>query len=162
MWETWVQSLGWEDPLGKGKTTHSSRDCIVLGVANSRTRLSDFHFHFFILKYARNTNISLQLGKIISYSLLYNEVLSTSYNALSIVLQVKSRMVVRVQNGCKYISCLSLLLMAEQEQQWLPCSASQDSMVLNILVQAKIKIQNPKYGFYWMSITSTHHEVKSF
>ena len=23
MWETWVQSLGWEDPLGKGKVTHS-------------------------------------------------------------------------------------------------------------------------------------------
>ena len=24
MWETWVQSLGWEDTLGKGKATHSS------------------------------------------------------------------------------------------------------------------------------------------
>ena len=24
MWETWVQSLGWEDPLEKGRTTHSS------------------------------------------------------------------------------------------------------------------------------------------
>jgi len=24
MWETWVQSLGWEDPLKKGKATHSS------------------------------------------------------------------------------------------------------------------------------------------
>ena len=24
MWETWVQSLGREDPLEKGKTTHSS------------------------------------------------------------------------------------------------------------------------------------------
>ena len=24
MWETWDQSLGWEDPLEKGKTTHSS------------------------------------------------------------------------------------------------------------------------------------------
>ena len=23
-WETWVQSLGWEDPLEKGKATHSS------------------------------------------------------------------------------------------------------------------------------------------
>ena len=23
MWETWVQSLGWEDPLEKGKITHS-------------------------------------------------------------------------------------------------------------------------------------------
>ena len=23
-WETWVQPLGWEDPLEKGKATHSS------------------------------------------------------------------------------------------------------------------------------------------
>ena len=26
MWETWVQSLGWKDPLEKGKATHS---CIL-------------------------------------------------------------------------------------------------------------------------------------
>ena len=24
VWETWVRSLGWEDPLEKGKATHSS------------------------------------------------------------------------------------------------------------------------------------------
>ena len=24
MWETWVQSLGWEDPLKEGMATHSS------------------------------------------------------------------------------------------------------------------------------------------
>ena len=24
IWETWVQSLGWEDPLEKGTTTHSN------------------------------------------------------------------------------------------------------------------------------------------
>ena len=24
IWETWVQSLGWEDPLKKGTATHSS------------------------------------------------------------------------------------------------------------------------------------------
>ena len=24
MWETWLQSLGWEDPLKKGKASHSS------------------------------------------------------------------------------------------------------------------------------------------
>ena len=24
VWETWVQSLGWEDPLEKGMTIHSS------------------------------------------------------------------------------------------------------------------------------------------
>ena len=50
MQETWVPSLGWEDPLEKGKATHSSysglensMDCIVHGVLKSWTRLSDFH-----------------------------------------------------------------------------------------------------------------------
>ena len=45
MKETWIQSLGWEDPLEKGKATHSSilawrinsMDRIVHGVAKSRT-----------------------------------------------------------------------------------------------------------------------------
>ena len=52
MWETWVQSLGWEDPLEKGKATYSSilawRIPILHGVANSWTWLSDFHFHLYI------------------------------------------------------------------------------------------------------------------
>ena len=53
MGETWVGSLGWEDPLEKGKATHSSilawensMDCRAHGVTKSQTRLSDFHFHF--------------------------------------------------------------------------------------------------------------------
>ena len=45
MWETWVRSLGWEDPLEKGIATHSSilsglensMDCIARGVAESDT-----------------------------------------------------------------------------------------------------------------------------
>ena len=53
IWETWVQSLGWEDPLEEGITTHSSilawripMDrgawwAEVHGVTKSRTRLSD-------------------------------------------------------------------------------------------------------------------------
>ena len=53
MRETWVQSLGWEDPLEEGMATHSSiidwRNPIdrgawqatVLEVAKSQTRLSD-------------------------------------------------------------------------------------------------------------------------
>ena len=52
MWETWVRSLGWEDPMEKGKAKLSSilsglensMDCIVHGVAKSQTRLSDFPF----------------------------------------------------------------------------------------------------------------------
>ena len=52
MWETGFQSLGWEDPLEKGKATHpqcsgleNSMDCIVQGIAKSQTWLSHFHFH---------------------------------------------------------------------------------------------------------------------
>ena len=51
MWETLVRSLDWEDPLEKGKATHSSIlawriPWTVYGVAKSLTGLSDFHFHF--------------------------------------------------------------------------------------------------------------------
>ena len=49
VWEAWIQSLGWEDPLEKGKATfqysglENAMDCIVHGITKSRTRLSDFH-----------------------------------------------------------------------------------------------------------------------
>ena len=45
MRETWVRSLGWEDPLKYGKVTNSSI-LTVHGVTKSRTRLTNFHFHF--------------------------------------------------------------------------------------------------------------------
>ena len=50
MQETWVRSLGWEDPLEKGKAIHSSILAwripwtVVHGVTKSRTRLRDFRF----------------------------------------------------------------------------------------------------------------------
>ena len=50
--ETWVWSLGLEDPLEKGKATHSSilawripGTVYSIGVTNSQTRLNDFHCH---------------------------------------------------------------------------------------------------------------------
>ena len=50
MQDTQVQSLGWEDPLEKGKGhslqysgLENSRDCIVHGIAKSLTQLIDFH-----------------------------------------------------------------------------------------------------------------------
>ena len=52
--ETWVQSLGWEDPLEKRKDPlqysglENSLDSIVHGVTKSQTRLSDFHSHTYI------------------------------------------------------------------------------------------------------------------
>ena len=51
MWESCIWSLGWEDPLEKGKATHSSILAwripwtIVHKVARRWTRLSNFHFH---------------------------------------------------------------------------------------------------------------------
>ena len=55
MQETWVWSLGWEDPLEKGKATHSS--ILTLRIPQtvqsmglqSQIWLSDFHFLFFLL-----------------------------------------------------------------------------------------------------------------
>ena len=47
MWETWVRSLGWEDPLERGKATQSqysglenSVDYIVHGVAKRQLSFS--------------------------------------------------------------------------------------------------------------------------
>ena len=58
MQETWVSSLGWEDPLEEGVATHSNNlacripmdrgawQATVHGVAKSWTRLSDYaHSH---------------------------------------------------------------------------------------------------------------------
>ena len=54
MQETWVQSLGWGDPLEEGKATLSSIlawriPCTVHEVAKSGIRLSDFHLILTIL-----------------------------------------------------------------------------------------------------------------
>ena len=55
-WETWVRSLGWEDPLEKEMATHSSilpwripwteepGGATVHAIAKSQTRPSDFTF----------------------------------------------------------------------------------------------------------------------
>ena len=62
MWETWVQSLGWEDALEKGKSTHSSIltwripwTIQVQAFAKSWTQLSDFHL------FTRRHNMALHL-----------------------------------------------------------------------------------------------------
>ena len=59
MQETWVRSLGWEDPLEKGMAIHSSISSLqnsmdrgtwwatVHGVTNSWTQLSDYTFTFY-------------------------------------------------------------------------------------------------------------------
>ena len=47
MWQIWARSLGWEDPLEKGKATHcsipgleNSMVCTVHGVSESQMQLS--------------------------------------------------------------------------------------------------------------------------
>ena len=51
MWKTWIQSLGWKDPLEKGKATHSSILAwripwtVVHGVAKSQTEGATFTSH---------------------------------------------------------------------------------------------------------------------
>ena len=52
MWETWIRSLDWEDPLENPlqySGLENPMDYTVHGVAKSSTGLSDFcfHFHFF-------------------------------------------------------------------------------------------------------------------
>ena len=48
MQETWVRSLGWEDPLEKGKATNSSiLAWKIPGVVKNQTWLSNFHFTYF-------------------------------------------------------------------------------------------------------------------
>ena len=54
MQETLVRSLGWEDPLEKGKATHFRIlawriPWTVHGVAKSRARLRDFHIQGYFL-----------------------------------------------------------------------------------------------------------------
>ena len=79
MWETWVQSLGWEDPLEEGMATYSSilawgipKDreawqAAVDGVTKSQTRLSNQAHKNTILGKVSVTVIhiliSLMLGK---------------------------------------------------------------------------------------------------
>ena len=57
MQETWIRSLGWEDPLEKGMATHSSilawripwteePGRVYSMWSQSQTQLSDFHFDF--------------------------------------------------------------------------------------------------------------------
>ena len=45
IWDIWVRSLGWEDPLEKGMvpTPVCRMENVVHGVTKSQTQLSDFH-----------------------------------------------------------------------------------------------------------------------
>ena len=65
VWETYVQSLGWEDPLEKGKATHSSIlswriPWTVQSIGSQESDMTErFSFHF-----TATTNIPLSGGKL--------------------------------------------------------------------------------------------------
>ena len=68
MRETWVRSLGWEDPLeqGTGYTlqysgVENSMDYIIHGVSKSWTQLNNFHSHFFNTSSTLNPEQSLRI-----------------------------------------------------------------------------------------------------
>ena len=75
MWETQVQSLGWEDLVEKEMATHS----IILarripwttdhGVTKSWTQLTNFHFHF-TFKFDRMKRESLRNNLLLLTSLI--------------------------------------------------------------------------------------------
>ena len=48
MWETWVQSLAWEDSVEKGTLPTPVSWPGVYGVAKSWTQLNNFHFFTYI------------------------------------------------------------------------------------------------------------------
>ena len=71
-WETWVRSLGWEDPLEKGMAIHPSilpgvfhgqRSLVATahGVQKSQTWPSNFHFHWHYLS-QKNGSLTLSVA----------------------------------------------------------------------------------------------------
>ena len=72
MRETWVQSLGWEDPLENGKATHSSiltwRSpwTIAHGFAKSQTQLNDFTCHLGLLFVIAVHKVLIVLASLVS------------------------------------------------------------------------------------------------
>ena len=78
MWETWVWSLGWEDPLEKGKATHSSmqkwrevtQSCPTLcDPMNSSLPASSVHgiFQARVLEWVAISPVCREENKIYSY-----------------------------------------------------------------------------------------------
>ena len=73
MWETWVRSLGWEDPLEKEMATHSSILAWRIpwteepgGLQSMGSQLSDFTFtfHFHALEKEMATHSSILAWRI--------------------------------------------------------------------------------------------------
>ena len=66
-----LETLGWEDPLEKGKATHSSIlawripwTVLVHGVVKSRTELSDFHLKYTFFMWSFGSTLVFYILKI--------------------------------------------------------------------------------------------------
>ena len=68
MWETWVLSLGWEDPLEKGKATHSSilawRIPWTVESAGLQRVAHDFHFQMELSKSEDHLSLSCIMSTV--------------------------------------------------------------------------------------------------
>ena len=89
MWETWVRSLGWEDPLEKGKTTHSSIlawrtswTVYVQSVASQRVR-QDWATFTFPCRSAVSTEESLVLYGRFSLVIHVTQSINCVYTSIS-------------------------------------------------------------------------------
>ena len=81
--------------------------------------------------------------------------LNSSYHLLNTVLKVKSKIIEWVQNGCKWISCLTLW-----SRGCLGAEASGESIVPRTISPVKDRNSGSKYSFYWMLINLCHHKIK--
>ena len=111
MQETQVQSLGWEDPLEKEMSTHSSTVAWKIpwmeeprrlhGVAKSRTQLSDFTFTFFLNFRHENSRNSICIPMSLSAKrdvlksngehLLHSRLHLTFYSAFLVTISLNKR-----------------------------------------------------------------------
>ena len=68
IWKTWVLNLGLEDPLEKGKATHSNIlaqripwTVKSVGASKSRKQLSNFHFTYTVYLYLDHMIYTLKI-----------------------------------------------------------------------------------------------------
>ena len=86
VWETWVRSLGWEDPLEKGYPLQysglkNSMDCIVHRVTKSWTGLSDLLTHSLLVpKAPLSMEFSKQDSRVGCHFLLWGIFLNQGLN----------------------------------------------------------------------------------
>ena len=103
------------------------------------------------LNVQRKLTLAYSWTKSSKQSLSYNKVLNSSCNLLN--RQVKNRMVVWVQNGCKCVSCLPLWLHGWLEAAAPATAQHQECILLHTASPGKDQNSKFKWSFYWICIT---------